>query len=318
MKLTEDDDVFLMTGFYLNDAVLCPVSTHATAVAGGNMTAERIEQAEAPWLAWLPDTDQPKEVVASFAERGELDGKVAVFAAVADKDDLENDVLPALEKAGVEPVETGISDAPPNDPVATQNAVRTIAERFKAAGADTVLAVGASGANWPTSMADDTSYRPKLLFLDITAPRAFATSDATTDTSILDGSLSGGGYGPDQARYEEPEMQKCLAILEDAGIETPAPDEFDAGGSLQPAVPGRLPGLPRHGAPAGVARGGGREPQLRHPRGGPGRPGARRPGRSDRAHLRPAAGRRREPVGVLLRLGRRGPGLRARGRMSAS
>ena len=228
VKLTEDDDVFLMTGFYLNDAVLCPVSTHATAVAGGNMTAERIEQAEAPWLAWLPDTDQPKEVVASFAERGELDGKVAVFAAVADKDDLENDVLPALEEAGVEPVETGISDAPPNDPVATQNAVRTIAERFKAAGADTVLAVGASGANWPTSMADDASYRPKLLFLDITAPRAFATSDATTDTSILDGSLSGGGYGPDQARYEEPEMQKCLAILEDAGIETPAPDDFDA------------------------------------------------------------------------------------------
>jgi Periplasmic binding protein len=227
VKLTEDDDVFLMTGFYLGDSVLCPVATHATAVAGGNMTPERLDQADAPWLSWLPDTDQPKAVVESFDERGELDGKVAVFAAVADKPEVDNQVMPALEKAGIEPVETGISDAPPNDPVATQSAVKTIAEKFKAAGADTVLIAGASGANWPTSMADDTSYRPKLLFLDTTAPRAFATSDATTDTSILEGSLSGGQYGPDQARFEEPEMQKCVAILEDAGIDTPAPKDFD-------------------------------------------------------------------------------------------
>ena len=46
------------------------------------------------------------------------------------------------------------------------------------------------------------------------APRAFATNAATTDTSILDGSIAGGGYGPDQARFDEQAMQECIADLD--------------------------------------------------------------------------------------------------------
>lgn len=38
VKLTEDEDVFLITGFFLADAVTCPVATHATAVVVGEMT----------------------------------------------------------------------------------------------------------------------------------------------------------------------------------------------------------------------------------------------------------------------------------------
>ncbi|MET1002753.1 MAG: ABC transporter substrate-binding protein, partial [Acidimicrobiia bacterium] len=63
VKLTEDDDVFLVTGFFLNDAVLCPVDTHATAVVGGGMTPARLDAAKAPWITWMPDTDQPNQVL---------------------------------------------------------------------------------------------------------------------------------------------------------------------------------------------------------------------------------------------------------------
>jgi hypothetical protein len=115
-----------------------------------------------------------------------------------------------------------------------QSSVQTIAQRFEASGIDTVLIVGASGQDWPTAMAADDSYRPKLLFLESTGARAFYTNAATTDTSVLEGSLVGGGYGPDQARFEEPAMQECVAILSAAGVDTPAPEDAGDDPSNQP------------------------------------------------------------------------------------
>ena len=149
-------------------------------------------------------------------------------------------------------------------------------------------------------MADDTSYRPKLLFLDITAPRAFATSDATTDTSILDGSLSGGGYGPDQARYEEPEMQKCLAILEDAGIETPAPEDFDAAEASNQPYQAAFQACPDMALVQAWLEAAGEN--LNYGTLAAAQDGLELvdPGRSDRAHLRPAAGRGRRTPSVYF------------------
>jgi Periplasmic binding protein len=233
LQLTEDEDVFLVTGFFLADTVTCPLDTHATAVVGGGMTPERLERAKAPWITWLPDTDQPEQTVGKFAEQDELDGNVAVFVSAQDSATMDDVVLPALDELDIEPVETGVMDAPVNDITAVEANVALIAERFQAADADTVLLVGNAAANWPLSM-EDHPYRPELLFLDIQAARAFATNEATTDTSILEGSLSAGGYGPDQARFEEPEMQACLDILEAADIETPAPSEVGDDPSNQP------------------------------------------------------------------------------------
>jgi Periplasmic binding protein len=234
VQLTEDEHVFAVTGFFLADAVVCPVATHATAVVGGEMTPDRLKQAKAPWVSWLPDTDQPESVVRTFSDKGLLDGKVAVWAAARDKEQLDEHVLPVLKELGVKPVATGIAVAPADDQAAQRAETATMAERFKAAGADTLVLVGASAQGWPTNMSGDTSYRPKLLFLDVLAPRAFATNAATTDTSILKGSLSGGGYGPDQARFEEPEMQKCVATLKAHGITTPAPDTVGSDPANQP------------------------------------------------------------------------------------
>ena len=83
-------------------------------------------------------------------------------------------------------------------------------------------------------MAEDDSYRPKLLFLENTGSRAFYTNAATTDTSVLEGSLVGGGYGPDQARFEEAAMQECVATLPTPGVEIPSPEEVGDDPSNQP------------------------------------------------------------------------------------
>ncbi len=234
VELTEDEDVFVAVGFFLTDAVLCPVATHATAVVGGEMSPERLEQAEAPWAAWQPDADLPGQALEAFAERGELDGNVAVFVNAHDQAVLDNQVLPTLDELGVEPVEVGVVDAPADDQAALAANIQTIAERFEAADADTVVLVGLSGQDWPANMDDDPSYRPQLLFLDAQAGRAYSLNAATGDTSVLEGSLAAGTYGPSQAVFEEPAMQDCIARLADHGLETPAPDSVGGGPNNQP------------------------------------------------------------------------------------
>ena len=196
-----------LTGFFLGDAVKCPLDTHTTAVVGGGMTPERLEAAKAPWVTWTPDTDQPEQVLRTLADQGTLDGKVAVFVAVApDQAQLEDTVEPVLDELGIEPCgDRHRERRPVDDTVALQN------EREDHLAA---LPGGRRGHDphhrqrrgdlAPQYTADDPSDRPKLRFLDITAARAFATSGATTDTSVLEGSLSGGGDGPDQARFEDP------------------------------------------------------------------------------------------------------------------
>ena len=103
-----------------------------------------------------------------------------------------------------------------------------IAEKFKAAGADTVVVVGISGANWPT-YTQDNPYKPKNLFTDVLAGRSFATNAATKSTAVLNGSFAGAGVGADQPRWDEPEMQKCVATLKKAGVKDAdkPPSQFD-------------------------------------------------------------------------------------------
>jgi hypothetical protein len=223
VRLTEDEDVFMVVGFFLADSVLCPISTHQTAVIGGDMTPELLAQAQVPWISPAPDTDLPEAVLQAAAEAGELDGNVAVFADSLDQGVVDENVLPTLEELGIPVVETGVTDAPPEDVPAMEANVQTIAERFESSGVDTVILVGGSGQNWPTYMGDDDSYRPELVFLDFNAVNAFASNAATTDTSVLEGAIAGGPYGPDQAKYEEAGFQDCVSTLEDAGVEVVEP-----------------------------------------------------------------------------------------------
>lgn len=225
LRLTEDEDVFATIGFFLGDAVLCTVDTHATAVVGGTQSPDTLARAQAPWFSF-ESADGELDSITAFAEAGELDGQVALLSNLNDAA-LTEQVTAHLEELGVELVTDAVIDAPNNDTVALQNAVLAISQSFESAGVDTVLAIGQAGSQWATSL-QDQPYRPELRLTNDTIG-AFIESDATRDFSVLDGAIRGGLYGPFQAMYEEAGMQECIGRLEAAGIEIVAPDDAPEG-----------------------------------------------------------------------------------------
>ena len=55
VKLTEDEQVFAVTGFFLADAPLCYLEQHDTPVINGTITAEYLDRGErAPWFSLEP------------------------------------------------------------------------------------------------------------------------------------------------------------------------------------------------------------------------------------------------------------------------
>ena len=227
VEVTEDQQVFVAAGLFLADAVLCVVDTHETAVIGGEMTPERLELAAAPWFTTGAGPDLDQEVLRAMDEAGELEGTFAVLAGAAEEAEMNEIVLPLLDELGVDVVETAVIDAPQDDPAATYAQVRTIAERFEAAGVESMIPLGGAGQTWPNAMSDQ-AYRPRLVFPQtVGGVQAFLLDAAQTDRSLLEGSIAGGSYAPDQAVYDEAGMQDCLAVLADAGVEIPGPDEVD-------------------------------------------------------------------------------------------
>ncbi len=222
VRLTEDEDVFVAVGYFQDDGVLCPVADHATAVIGGNVTGARYEQAEAPWFTVDPGEDEEVEAVRALAEGGELDGNLGVFASILNEADLNDVYLPLLDELGIDVVDSAVLDAPFDDATAQNQATAVIAERFRSQDIDTVLAIGTSAlplANGLTPL----DYRPLLRATNNTALGAYAYG-ANPDFDLIDPAIVGGA---DNARFDEPGMQECLATLVDAGVEPEFVDPAD-------------------------------------------------------------------------------------------
>ena len=227
VEVSEDQQVFVAAGLFLADAVLCLVDTHQTAVIGGEMTPERLERAAAPWFTTGPGPDLDQAVLRAMDAAGELEGPVAVIAGTAEEAEMTDVFLPLLDELGVDVVEHAVIDAPQDDPAATYAQVRTIAERFEAAGVESVIPLGGAGQTWPNAMADQP-YRPRLVFPQtVGGVQAFLLDASQTDRSLLEGSIAGGSYAPDQAVYDQAGMRDCIQVIEDAGVDVPGPDEVD-------------------------------------------------------------------------------------------
>jgi hypothetical protein len=226
-RLTEDEDVFIVTGFFLGEAVMCPLELHDTAVVGGQQSPALLERARAPWVTPLIDTEFPATVVRNLAEEGRLDGTIGVFANARGQQDLDA-VTATLEDLNISVAETGIVDAPADDTAAIANDVQVLEQRFKAAGVDTVLLVGASAQDWPAYKVDD-DYEPRIVSSSLVALQSFTSNEANTDTSAIDGAVAGGVYGPDQAVFDA--MADCVEVIEAAGIDLTPPDEAESSGA---------------------------------------------------------------------------------------
>jgi hypothetical protein len=228
VQLTEDEDAFLVMGFFLGDPT-CPLVTHQTATIGGTISPELQEQAgRVPWFTVGSSTGFQVDIVRAMADAGELDGSLGVFAGPTEEAFMNDEVLPALDDLGIEVTESAVVDAPEDDITAINAAVATIAERFDSSGVDRVLILGDSGLTWASGV-ESTDYRPQLLLTSANSILAYATDAAGRDLSVLDGAVAGNLYGDAQNVWELPAMQDCIGTIQDAGVDVDEPDSFAPG-----------------------------------------------------------------------------------------
>ena len=217
-KLTQDDKVFVAVGFFLADNVLCYVSTNQTATIGGAITPDRLAQAKAPWYSTDAGENLEIAVVKAMAKDGKLDGKLGVLAESADQQLLTDKIEPALAAAGIKPVQTAIMSAPTSDATATMAEAQTISERFKADGVQKLLLVGESAPGAYLQGLAKTTFRPQMIVTDLNGLAAF-TGTKTNDFSVLKNALSGGPFGPPDARLALGGPTKaCMDIQRKAGL----------------------------------------------------------------------------------------------------
>ena len=210
-QLTEEDEVFVTIGLFVEDSMLCHVEAHESAVIGGNMTPERLAKAKAPWFTTEPSSDLQTDAIREFDEAELFDEPFALFANDNDEAIVRDQVEPALEGFGLVPVDVEVLDANETDVAASTRATIEIAERFEAAGATKVLVIGQGSVSLGLAL-EQMSYRPQLLFAGgLEVISSFINDAAGHDLSVLSGSVAGDLYGGKVNQFREPNMQLCVA-----------------------------------------------------------------------------------------------------------
>lgn len=223
VKLTEDEKVFTVIGFFLNDGPLCYLEQHETPVVGGTMTDEYLQRAKAPWYSLESGDAATSQIVNAFAEEGVFKkGKVGVIATAQEQALLDDVVVPALEDNKVKAT-TAVIDAPPSDVVAAQAQTDTIIERFKADGIKTILAVNNAIISTGRALAKTPDYRPRLVSTNQNTMASYV-NNKSEDLSVLKNAITG-NVAED---FNDPKLQKCYQTVEKATgdgpiVETPPP-----------------------------------------------------------------------------------------------
>ena len=210
VRLTEDQKVFAVVGWLYNDAPLCYLEQHATPVVGGNMSAEYLARAKAPWYTLEPgDPDTTRIVDAMIKEGLFTKGKLGIVTNFDQKAILDNVVLPALKKNKVSGTSAMIT-APPGDSVAAGAEAAAIVERFKTEGVKNILLVGGSLFAITLALAP-TSYRPRLIATAKNSLAAYLT-DPASDVSVVQNAVAGNV----SRDFNDPALQKCYAMVSNA------------------------------------------------------------------------------------------------------
>jgi ABC-type branched-subunit amino acid transport system substrate-binding protein len=213
--LTGDDKVFAVIGFFQAADTACYVETHDTPIVGATLTNAESAHAKAPWFNNVISDDNliPKEMEAFKQEGVFAKKKVAVVGDSSDQAEM-NLVLPELKRLNVNVVQTAINGVPDNDQAATNTEFATIALKFRAAGANVVIAVGDAGVSWPKALNNNQStYLPRLIVPDSADLATVVSSPANYNAAELNGALTAGGTPPPAAEWNDPAMKRCIATV---------------------------------------------------------------------------------------------------------
>ena len=225
-KLTEDDKVFAVIGFFNGSDPLCYLVTHGVPIVsdgpatGASLSAAQQQQAKAPWFSYILSDDHlvPKEIDA-FNQQSVFAGhKVAVVGMAQDQQTVDNVVLPELRKLGVNVVQTAINSAPPTDTNATYQQFELIAQKFQALGADVVIAAGAGASQtWPQALTVNRStYLPRLVATSYNSLRAYLVQKGGYNPAVLQNAVSGNSQVPAYDGWQDAGMQHCVSVIEAA------------------------------------------------------------------------------------------------------
>lgn len=224
VHLTEDEQVFAVTGFFLTPP-LCYLEAHNTPVVNGAQTAEDVARAKAPWFTLDPDDHFNSLAIDAFAAEGAFKGGKLGIVVDAQSQALYDDVVaPALKRNKVKGTVVTI-DVVQGDEVATQQAARPIVERFDSDGINKILFVGTSAVQFGNVLAQ-TDYRPRMIVLNYTILRAFVQNPGSA-VDVAKNAI--GAYT--LTDFNDPTLQKCFKVVEkELGYvvkETVGPDEPD-------------------------------------------------------------------------------------------
>lgn len=223
--LTQDDQVFAVTGFFQGNDPLCYVSLHSTPVIGGSMTTQQLAQAKVAWFTPTPIQNVLEPAVATAAaKQGLFKGKkVAVVAQSDAPPGVMSSVLTALKKNGVKPVATATILVNASDLNASQQSiVNVIAPKFQSAGANTVVAVGNAGQSWPTAMANQ-SYQPKLVATSYSALSTYADTSGKGIDGAFTGYTKPANVGSRSIGWSDPALQRCVRLVKAGGQPVSSP-----------------------------------------------------------------------------------------------
>ena len=226
--------MFAVVGFMLDDTPLCYVDLHDTPAIGGVITQERLDRATAPWFSNVAGAESvASRLIEAFDDDGAFDGAtVGVISLAPDQPVMEDVTIPTLEDQGVEVADQAVIDVPDDDQAAALAQVGVIVERFQSAGVDTVVTVGNAALTTAQGL-EPTGFRPRLLATGFESLATYAAAEGGFDETVLEDALTG-GYATSRVQYDDPLMQDCAAIVEEATGET-LPDPADMSSRVTPS-----------------------------------------------------------------------------------
>ena len=215
--LTDDEEVFVVLGNYVDENAPCVVTTHETPLLGGDlaMTPDAMAAAKALWLAVGGGTGGQNAGLQTLVDEGLLSGKVGVVGALGYESLYEENAKPILEAGGVDVVDVAYLDIVngATDPNGLAAAAETVALKFESQGIDQVIFNTGGGQVFPIGLAR-TDYRPQLAY-DSASDAALFIEGEGNDLSVLENAIA---VGPYDAANLFPEMggvtEECVTSQE--------------------------------------------------------------------------------------------------------
>jgi hypothetical protein len=214
--LTEDLEVFAVLGGFVGPTESlqpCFYTDHDTILIGGVQTKERLESANAPWLA--PQMSAARRVRGTLElmkQEGLLDGKVGLVVG-AQEEAVFGDLLDTtLAELDVEVLRLTQEDVQ-GDELAGASQWEVFNERFRVDEVNTVLLTNGTG-NFGAEQLVSADFEGQILFVD-TNDLVHTLGDSELGKNAFGGVIGPMTILPDES-FELPEVRECLNIVEEA------------------------------------------------------------------------------------------------------